>query len=126
MNTTATNATAFMTSSTTTSCPSTNTYYEYGIYAALGVLLIASEALGFTKSIKPNSLVDVVLNILQNVIAKRAKAISTNSSTNKDVALNKATVPNVAVQPVDSSPLPTLASPRPSVAVIVNDNEPSK
>lgn len=71
----------------TTECPSSNTYYEYGIYAALGVLLVASEALGLTKSIKPNSIIDVVLKILQGIIAKRAAKQKTTTSTETNTAV---------------------------------------
>jgi hypothetical protein len=48
-------------------------YYEYGIYAVLGSLFVASEALGFTKKVKPNGIFDVVLGIFQGAASKRAE-----------------------------------------------------
>jgi hypothetical protein len=63
-----------------------NTYYEYGIYAVLGTLLVASEALGITKNVKPNSLLDIVLGIVNGVIGKRSEALKKREElvTNND------------------------------------------
>lgn len=58
--------------------------YEYYIYGALGLLLIASEALGITKSIKPNSLLDVagfIGKLLSNETTKRINSIRSGRMT---------------------------------------------
>jgi len=46
--------------------------YEYYIYAGLGFLLIVSEALGITKGVQPNSLLQVAGMIGSYLASKRA------------------------------------------------------
>jgi hypothetical protein len=60
--------------------------YEYYIYAGLGLLLVVSETLGLTKSVQPNSILQVagiVGSFLNKIASKR---------TPQDVTLTTPTV----------------------------------
>ena len=50
-------------------CPGSSNY-EYYIYGALGLLLAVSEAMGFTKSVKANGLVDLAVGQLGPALVK--------------------------------------------------------
>jgi len=60
-------------------------YYPYIIYGVLGVLCIASEALGLTKSIKPNSITEAIMNSVKSVMIKKITTIA--SKQPEDVAV---------------------------------------
>ena len=42
---------------------------QYIVYAVLGTAVVASEALGLTKSVKPNAIIDVVMWLSKTFIA---------------------------------------------------------
>ena len=53
--------------------------WQYIIYGVLSILCVGSEALGLTKSIKPNSLTEAVINGVKSLLIKKVKTVIDDS-----------------------------------------------
>lgn len=62
--------------------------YEYYIYGGLGLLLVISEALGLTKSVQPNSLLQLA-GIASNWITKNLQTQTQSTTLNNPILNNQ-------------------------------------
>jgi len=50
--------------------------WQYIIYGVLSILCVGSEALGLTKTIKPNSITEAVINGVKSLLVKKIKEVA--------------------------------------------------